>query len=80
MPLQIFYSLSERHSHLEFRPCDITHLPIMPKILLDALLLVVNHAECLPCLHREQASHLDTALLVVSLSQIQGFVPSAEPG
>ena len=64
MPLQVFYSLSERHMHLEFRPCDISHRGL-PKILLDALLLMVTHADYLPS-HREQARHLDTALLMVS--------------
>ena len=71
MPLQIFYSLSERHTHLKFRPSDITYRGL-PKILLDVLLLVANHPEDLPRLHREQARHLDTALLMVSLSRIQG--------
>ena len=68
---QIFYSLSERHTHLKFRPSDITYRGL-PKILLDVLLLVANHPEDLPRLHREQARHLDTALLMVSLSRIQG--------
>ena len=73
VPLQIFYSLSERHTHLNFRPCDVTHRGL-PKILLDALVLVTNHAVHLPHLHREQAWQLDTALLMVGLSQIQGFI------
>ena len=77
MPLQIFYSLSERHTHLDFRPSDITHRGL-PKILLDALQLMVTHADYLPS-PREQARHLDTALIVVSLSQIQGFVLGSGP-
>ena len=67
MPAQIFYSLSERHTHQEFRPSDIKQR-WPARIIGEALLLVVNHAAHLPRLHRQQASPGDTALLMVGLS------------
>ena len=51
----------------------------LPKIMLDALLLVINHAEYLPHLHCEQARQFDTALLMVGLSQIQGLPLGSGP-
>ena len=62
---QIFYSLSERHTHLEFRPSDLHG---MHASLKETLFLVMEHAEDLPRLHRQQANQGDTASLVVSLS------------
>ncbi len=67
MPAQIFYSLSERHSHRKLQPSDITHDGLQ-KILGEAALLVVKHAVHLPRLRRHQANPGDTALLLVCLS------------
>ena len=71
MPAQIFYSLSERHAHREFRPSDIKHGGL-PAIIGEAAVLVVNHATHLPRLHRYQANPGDTALLLVR--------PALDPG
>ena len=57
--MQIFYSLSERHSLLEDGET------VDGAILSEALSLVVEHAAHLPRLHNEQASCRDTAMLVV---------------
>ena len=65
MPVQIFYSLSERHTYLlDFSPSDVQH-GSLPRTLTDALFEVVKHAAHLPPLNL-QASQRDTALLVVS--------------
>ena len=71
MHLQVFYSLSERHMHPDFRPSDI-HDNGVPSLAFDALFLVVEHAAYLPRFHRQQASHGNTALLMVSLCLTQG--------
>ncbi len=71
MAAQIFYSLSERHTHRDFSPSDIK-LGGLPRIIGEALSLVVNHAAHLPKLHRDQASPGDTSLLLVSLSLCGG--------
>ena len=65
------YSLSERHAHREFSPSDIKQGGL-PRIIGEAMSLVVNHAAHLPKLHRDQASPGDTALLLVSLSLCGG--------
>ncbi len=70
MSAQIFYNLSERHSHQEFRPSDINNASL-PAIIGEAALLVVKHAAHLPRLQRHQASPGDTALLLVGLSLTQ---------
>lgn len=70
MHSQIFYSLSEKHTHPDFRPSDSSK-GVLPSILLDVLSLVVDHAAYLLRLHRQHAWG-DTALLVVSLSLTQG--------
>ena len=54
--------------HRRFKPCDISHREIQA-CLSGALVLVVDHAAHLPRLHRKQAAHRDTALLLVSPSR-----------
>ena len=63
MAAQIFYSLSECHSHWDFKPFNL----IVRSHLVETLLLVMEHAAHLPRLHCRQASQRDTALLMVSL-------------
>jgi hypothetical protein len=67
MPAQIFYSLSERHTHRDFQPADVNSSHV-PWCLTDTVTLVVDHAAHLPFLHRRQAAQSDTALLLVSTS------------
>ena len=67
MAAQIFYSLSERHTHLEFSPSECS--PSVHIRLQEALFLVTEGAAYLPRLHRHQANQGDTALLMVSPPQ-----------
>ena len=72
MAAQILYCLSERHTHREYEPSDIGQHQIHA-CLSRALMLVVDHAAHLPRLHRKQAAHRDTALLLVSPSLTQRY-------
>ena len=67
---QIIYSLSERHTHREFKPSDLNYAAVH-SCLRDTLLLVMEHAAHLPRLHPQQVNEVDTALLMVS--QFQNF-------
>ena len=73
MHAQIVYSLSERHMLLD-EPIDINSMSTtsVAPCLLQALCLVVEHAARLPCLHSQQASSGDTALLMVGPCLICG--------
>ena len=62
---QIYYSLSERHNHVDFKPSDISPDGDMHQ-LLEVLFLVLNYAPYLPRMHRHQEDHRHTALLLVS--------------
>ena len=64
---QIFYSLSEWHTHVDFRPSHVEHTGL-PEAAVEVLYLVMKYAATLPCLQRDQASCADTALLMVDLS------------
>ena len=70
MPAQIFYSLSERHMHKEFKSSDINCSDV--RAPLDMLFLVLEHLAHLPRMHPQQGCQRDTALLMVSLSLTQG--------
>ena len=63
--MQIFYSLSERHNHVEFKPSDITPDGDLGQ-LVTVLFLVLDHAHCLPRMHRHQEDQEHTSLLLVS--------------
>ena len=77
MTVQIFYSLSERHTHLEFSRSDLTCSEAVPLRFKEAMFLVSKHAACLPRLHRQQVNQGDTASLVVSLFPASyDYVPS----
>ena len=64
---QVFYSLSEWHTHVDFRRSDFEHSGL-PDAAITVLWLVIKYADKLPRLHCEQASCADTALLMVNLS------------
>ena len=65
MPAQIFYSLSERHNHVEFKPSDISPDGDLDQ-LVTVLFLVLDHALYLPRMHRHREDHRHTSLLLVS--------------
>lgn len=68
VPAQILFSLSERHAHLEFELSDTGDIDLMIYPLVEALFLVMDHAAHLPRMHRQHASPIDTALLMVTPS------------
>ena len=63
MPAQIFYSLSEWHTHADFTPSDVQHSELHATLRV-VLFLLLEHGGDLPPLHRH-ASNVETALLVV---------------
>lgn len=65
MPVQIFYSLSERHTLLDGKTVDINYGHQFHSCLSEALSMVVEHVARLPRLHQAQISCRDTALLMV---------------
>ena len=70
MSAQIFYSLSEWHTHVDFRPSDVERSGLpkgLPKTAMEVLFLVIKFADNLPRLH-QQSSCADTALLLVKSS------------
>lgn len=64
MPAQIFYCLSEWHTHVGFEPSDERFSGMSTKLGV-AMWLLIQCRGLLPCLHRQQASPVDTALLMV---------------
>ena len=74
MHAQIWYSLSERNMLGDEVRMDV-NCGSVPPCLLQALCLVVEHAAILPCLHRQQASTGDTALLMVGPCLIRSSLP-----
>lgn len=65
MPAQIFYCLSEWHTHVEFAPAGIGKPSGLPQVITQAVFMVMKFAAYLPRLHRQQASPRDTSLLMV---------------
>ena len=69
--VQIFYSLSEWHTHVDFKPSQVERSGLpqgLPKTAMEVLFLVIKFADNLPPWHRQQTSCADTALLVVNCS------------
>ena len=68
MPAQIFYCLSEWNTHENFTQTGISKASGVPQVILEVVFVVHKHAAYLPRLHSQQATHRDTALLMVSKS------------